>query len=102
MSSDSGDRGNRVGNFPIGIDAAGFARQATSAEVEERVRSDPGRYEGRQMVLGVDRLDYTKGIPERLRAFANLLGALPGDAWRRSACSRWWSPAGWRSPSTRS
>jgi trehalose 6-phosphate synthase/phosphatase len=72
-----GDSETRVGNFPIGIDAAGYARQATTKEVEERVRWIRGRYEGRQIVLGVDRLDYTKGIPERLRAFANLLERFP-------------------------
>ena len=32
---------------------------------------------GRQIVLGVDRLDYTKGVPERLRAFQNLLASHP-------------------------
>ncbi len=72
-----GDSETRVGNFPIGIDAAGYARQATAPEVEERVRWIRGRYEDRQIVLGVDRLDYTKGIPERLRAFANLLERFP-------------------------
>lgn len=71
------DRETRVGNFPIGIDAAGYAERATVPEVEERVRWIRARYEGRQMVLGVDRLDYTKGIPQRLRAFANLLERFP-------------------------
>jgi trehalose 6-phosphate synthase len=66
-----------VGNFPIGIDAAGYAKQATAPEVEERVRWIRARYEGRQIVLGVDRLDYTKGIPQRLRAFADLLERFP-------------------------
>jgi alpha,alpha-trehalose-phosphate synthase [UDP-forming] len=72
-----GDQETRVGNFPIGIDAAGYAMQARAADVEERVRWIRARYEGRQLVLGVDRLDYTKGIPERLRAFASLLERFP-------------------------
>jgi trehalose 6-phosphate synthase/phosphatase len=72
-----GERQTRVGNFPIGIDAAGYAKQATSPEVQQRLRWIRSRYEGQQIVLGVDRLDYTKGIPHRLRAFANLLERFP-------------------------
>ncbi|MCL5735894.1 MAG: trehalose-6-phosphate synthase [Actinobacteria bacterium] len=71
------DRDMRVGNFPIGIDAAGFAGRAGQPEVEERVRSIKERFAGRQIVLGIDRLDYTKGIPERLRAFSSLLERFP-------------------------
>jgi trehalose 6-phosphate synthase/phosphatase len=72
-----GGQETRVGNFPIGIDATGYANQARASEVEERVRWIRARYEGRQIVLGIDRLDYTKGIPQRLRAFANLLERFP-------------------------
>lgn len=67
----------RVGNFPIGIDANSFARAAVKPEVEERLRSIRALYPERQIVIGLDRLDYTKGIPERLRAFANLLERFP-------------------------
>src|SRR6204780_2593197 len=38
----------------------------------------------RRMVLGVDRLDYTKGIPERIEAFGKLLELFP--AWRKNVC----------------
>lgn len=72
-----GDREMRVGNFPIGIDAASFATRAGAPEVEERVQAIRSRFAGRQIVLGLDRLDYTKGIPQRLRAFANLLERYP-------------------------
>ncbi len=71
------DREMHVGNFPIGIDAAGFAAHAGRAEVLEKAVAFRERYRGTKMVLGVDRLDYTKGIPERLRAFANLLERYP-------------------------
>jgi trehalose 6-phosphate synthase/phosphatase len=71
------DREIRVGNFPIGIDAAGYAARAVSPEVEERVGEIRTRYHGRQIVLGLDRLDYTKGIPHRLKAFENLLERYP-------------------------
>ena len=60
----------RIGVFPISIDNAGYVRRAQSPQVREladRLRRNfpPDR----QLILGVDRLDYTKGIPERLRAF---------------------------------
>jgi trehalose 6-phosphate synthase/phosphatase len=71
------DREMRAGNFPIGIDAGGFAERAMAPEVEERLLAIRQRFENRQIVLGLDRLDYTKGIPHRLHAFANLLERFP-------------------------
>jgi len=71
------DREMRVGAFPIGIDADAFATAALAPEVEERVRAIKARYYDRQIILGLDRLDYTKGIPHRLQAFANLLERFP-------------------------
>ncbi len=71
------DQEMRVGNFPIGIDATGFATRVASAAVAENTATFRERYQGSRMVLGIDRLDYTKGIPERLRAFANLLERFP-------------------------
>ena len=72
-----GHREMRVGSFPIGIDAAGFATRAAAPEVEEMLSGIRTRFAGRQIVLGLDRLDYTKGIPHRLRAFADLLERFP-------------------------
>ena len=71
------DREMRVGSFPIGIDAAAFATRAGSPEVSDRLRSIRARFQGRQIVLGLDRLDYTKGIPQRLLAFRSLLERYP-------------------------
>ena len=62
-----------VGSFPIGIDFAAVQRQAEAAETVHaaaRIRADLAPC---QVVLGVDRLDYTKGIPERLKALRELL-----------------------------
>jgi len=62
-----------AGSFPIGIDFAAVERQAQAAEAAHaaaRIRADLAPC---QVVLGVDRLDYTKGIPERLKAFRALL-----------------------------
>lgn len=67
----------KVGTFPIGIDFNEFASQASLPTVRERstvIRQDVA---GCQIILGVDRLDYTKGIPERLRAFQSLLDSHP-------------------------
>ncbi len=60
--------------FPISIDAAGFEELARRPEVQERarqIREDLGN--PRTVLLGVDRLDYTKGIGHRLKAFGELL-----------------------------
>jgi trehalose 6-phosphate synthase len=64
----------RAAAFPISIDAAGFEELAQSDEVTARakeIRSALG--EPRRIFLGVDRLDYTKGIYARLRAYAELI-----------------------------
>ncbi len=73
------DRERRVlaGAFPISIDYRGFARDASADAVAERAWSLHENYPDRQIILGVDRLDYTKGIPEKLRAFRHLLREHP-------------------------
>ncbi len=64
----------RAAAFPISIDAGGFEELARSTEVDERateIREALGN--PRKVFLGVDRLDYTKGIYARLRAFSELI-----------------------------
>jgi trehalose 6-phosphate synthase len=64
----------RVGAFPISIDVAELERLALTDEVAERaaqVRADLGNPD--RIMLGVDRLDYTKGIEHRLKAYRELL-----------------------------
>nr|WP_208402794.1 trehalose-6-phosphate synthase [Lysinibacter cavernae] len=61
-------------SFPISIDSAGFERLARQPEVQARakeIRSQLG--EEKTIILGVDRLDYTKGIRHRLKAYGELL-----------------------------
>ena len=63
----------KVGVFPVVIDFCKWSNVALSGEVRSkalRIRSDLGVD---QIILGVDRLDYTKGIPERLRAYERFL-----------------------------
>ena len=72
-----GDREVRLGAFPMGIDASNFAATARDPQVAaaaEAIRRDAG---GRRILLGVDRLDYTKGIPRRLQAVERLLTRHP-------------------------
>jgi len=67
-----------VGAFPIGIDFNEFAGLATKPEVVQQREQVRKNLKNCRIVLGVDRLDYTKGIPERLKAFRNLLTRYPG------------------------
>ncbi len=63
--------------FPIGIDAKGFtALKQSPAGAESFVRINESK-NGRKMLLGVDRLDYSKGIDERLLAYERLLNDSP-------------------------
>jgi len=65
-----GDRSVRVGSFPIGIEFDVFEAMAQKAPAANQERRE-------RIVLGVDRLDYTKGIPDRIRAFERLLELYP-------------------------
>ncbi|HEU5246570.1 MAG TPA: trehalose-6-phosphate synthase [Candidatus Udaeobacter sp.] len=67
----------RLGYFPIGIDFDSFKRGAMSDAVTRRSQELRARFPDCQLILGVDRLDYSKGIPERLRAFRNALERHP-------------------------
>ena len=68
-----GDRSVEVGNFPIGIEPDVFhdAAMASTTDVASELSLPQGA--DHKIVVGVDRLDYTKGIPERLRAFERML-----------------------------
>jgi len=67
----------RIGNFPISIDFKEFSESAEKKAVTKRVQKIREDLAVRHIVLGVDRLDYTKGIPERLSAFQNVLVRYP-------------------------
>ena len=63
----------RVGHFPIGIDFDSFENGARSDTIAKESQQLRDTFPGCQLILGSDRLDYSKGIPERLRAFRNAL-----------------------------
>ena len=73
------DREVRVGAFPISIDFDSFAGEADRQRQEENATGKPGRRREDETlnILGVDRLDYTKGIPDRIRAVGLLLEKYP-------------------------
>ena len=74
----------RASAFPISIDSKAFDRLARSEEVQARaaeIRRDLGN--PKTVLLGVDRLDYTKGIRHRIKAYGELVaeGRMPvGDS----------------------
>ncbi len=67
----------RVGAFPISIDFKEVARQGADKGVASEAQKLRAMHR-RHLVLGVDRLDYSKGIPERLRSFSDALHRYPG------------------------
>lgn len=71
------DRRTRVGTFPISIAFEEFANHAASKDVEAGATQFRHELNNKFLVLGVDRMDYTKGIPERLKAFRILLRRYP-------------------------
>jgi trehalose 6-phosphate synthase len=73
-----------VGAFPIGIDADRFAQFATSPEAAKRQVQAQSALRDRHLMIGVDRLDYSKGIPERFKAFERLLKDYPENCGRVS------------------
>lgn len=66
------DREVRLGVFPMGIDAASFAALAEDPAVQSEVKALRGD-ESVRLLVGVDRLDYTKGIPRRLLSYEKML-----------------------------
>jgi trehalose 6-phosphate synthase len=77
-------RGHRtyVKPFPISIDPEPWGRLPRNTTREADVRQTRQRLGlgNERLIFGVDRLDYTKGIPERIKAFARMLEQQP--AWR--------------------
>lgn len=67
----------KVGVFPISIDYDEFYNQAKSEEVTSIMKKIQESYPNQKIMLGIDRLDYTKGIPQKLKAYRSLLTRNP-------------------------
>ena len=73
-----GNRSVRLDALPIGIAPQEFTRLLDEDKTtRSRLADLKKRFEGRQVIAAVDRIDYTKGIPERLRTFRRLLRERP-------------------------
>lgn len=70
----------RVAAFPIGIDSERFTKALELPEVKAHIRLLEETFAGRKVMLGVDRLDMIKGIPQKLLAFEKFLEENP--TWR--------------------
>ncbi len=70
-------RSIKVSAYPIGIDYAKFRSQLESKETKSALKQLAASYKGQKLILSIDRLDYSKGIPERLEAFRLLLEKYP-------------------------
>ncbi len=77
------DRTLRVGAFPIGIDADEFTTLANAPDGLDMYTQMRDEYARRKLLVGVDRLDYSKGLPQRVQAFREWLEQHPAS--RKSA-----------------
>ncbi len=78
-----GSRDVRFTVQPIGIDPADVDTLSQTTDAVEELAALQAAHRGKKIVVGVDRLDYTKGIPEKFRAFEELLRSAP--KWRQRA-----------------
>ncbi len=72
-----GDRTVKVGNYPISIDFDEFNNLAKTKEVADEAWFFHEKFNAKRLILGIDRLDYTKGIPKRFLAFERALEKYP-------------------------
>eukprot|EP00894_Picocystis_sp_ML_P003595 jgi/Pico_ML_1/54112/g4535.t1 len=70
----------RIAAFPIGIDPARFSQALDSEKVKFHIAELRKRFAGRKVMLGVDRLDMIKGIPQKLLAYEKFLDENP--SWK--------------------
>lgn len=66
-----------VGAFPIGIDPEKFVEGLKKQKVQERIAALERKFEGVKLIVGVDRLDYIKGVPQKLHALEVFLTEHP-------------------------
>jgi trehalose 6-phosphate synthase len=81
-SVERGARRTRIKAYPIGIDFDAFGATAERAPAAKLVRETAASLGERSLVMSVDRLDYSKGIPERMEAYERFLLANPDQRGR--------------------
>jgi trehalose 6-phosphate synthase/phosphatase len=80
----NGSLARNIGTYPIGIDYNRFERMALNPDVGKRSGDLRRSLKSDTIILSVDRLDYTKGIPEKLIAFEQVLHQMSGS--RKKIC----------------
>ena len=73
----SGAGHTRLGVFPIGVDVAAIQREAGNSQASETVRRMRSGLLGRRCIIGVDRLDYSKGLVDRFQAYERFMEMHP-------------------------
>jgi trehalose 6-phosphate synthase len=73
----AGGRRMRLRRYPVGIDAEEFRQSAESAATDPVVSQTVASIGSRRLLIGVDRLDYSKGVPERMEGFERFLVSNP-------------------------
>lgn len=71
------DRSFFLGSLPVSIDFQAYSSLGSSRQVVSRAKAIRQEVQGDKFVLGVDRLDYSKGIPEKLKGFQRCLERFP-------------------------
>jgi len=66
-----------VGAFPIGIDPTKFTEALETQKVKDRIAVLEKKFQGVKLMVGVDRLDYIKGVPQKLHALEVFLTEHP-------------------------
>lgn len=77
-----GSRTLTAGVFPIGVDVAAIEAAAAEAAQGEAIRRMSASLQGRKLMVGVDRLDYSKGLIERFAAYQSFLETYPENLGR--------------------
>lgn len=71
------DRVVRTMNFPIGIEPDEFQKLLNDEDVKENIKNLTKAFEGKVVMVGVDRMDYIKGVPQKMQALDHFLTTYP-------------------------
>ena len=72
-----GDMKSKAGSFPISMDFNEFSIPSKNPQIDIKTKEIQKEYPNQTLMLGVDRLDYTKGIPQKLKAYRRVLEKNP-------------------------
>ncbi|KAI3179298.1 hypothetical protein DTO027I6_10325 [Penicillium roqueforti] len=70
-------RATTLGKYVVGIDYQRFTNTVDDPEVQKRILELESQYKNKTIIIGVDRMDYTKGLPEKMEGFRVFLNEHP-------------------------